>query len=133
MRANVAGNQKIDRENRTVPMGGAANSSAGLSSFPPLDVTNVESQIHQEIFLPATARRQSRRTNYVARHWRGELSLPVSCWVNGVLGNIAVVLAVGFFLRGASFKDEFRPEIALLAIVAVWTSVLIVAGPGTPT
>jgi len=91
-------------------MGGAANSSAGL-----------------KISVPATAPRQSRRTNYVARHWRGEFSLSVSCWVNGVLGNIAVVLAVGFFLRGASFKDEVQPEIALLAIVAVWTSVLIVA------
>jgi hypothetical protein len=29
--------------------------------------------------------------NYVARHWRGDLSLPIAYWVNGVLGTIAIV------------------------------------------
>ncbi len=28
--------------------------------------------------------------HYLARHWRGELSLPVSYWVNGVLGTMVV-------------------------------------------
>jgi hypothetical protein len=30
--------------------------------------------------------------NYLMRHWRGELSLPISYWVNGSL------LGVGFLL-----------------------------------
>src|SRR5689334_361523 len=29
--------------------------------------------------------------NYFARHWRGNLSLPVSYWVNGTLGTVAIV------------------------------------------
>jgi hypothetical protein len=31
---------------------------------------------------------------YFARHWRGELSLPVSYWLNGVLGGIVVGLLI---------------------------------------
>lgn len=34
----------------------------------------------------------ARRHNYLLRHWRGELSLGVSFWVNGWLGDIPVVL-----------------------------------------
>jgi hypothetical protein len=32
--------------------------------------------------------------NYIVRHWRGELSLPVSYWVNGFLLTTALVLAL---------------------------------------
>ncbi len=30
--------------------------------------------------------------NYITRHWRGDLSLPVSYWVNGSLGTVAIVV-----------------------------------------
>ena len=30
--------------------------------------------------------------SYVGRHWHGELSLPVSFFVNGVLGNVLVTV-----------------------------------------
>ena len=35
-----------------------------------------------------------KKYNYFIRHWRGELSLPVSYWVNGFLGNIVYILLV---------------------------------------
>lgn len=50
----------------------------------------------------------------------------MSFWVNGVLGTIATALAGAFFQSAPGPKDELRPDAALLAIVAVWTSVLIV-------
>lgn len=35
-----------------------------------------------------------RRRSYLARHWRGELSLPVSYWVNGCLVSVLILAIV---------------------------------------
>ena len=63
--------------------------------------------------------------NYFLRHWRGELSLPVSYWVNGaVLGLVAgVVIALlgAFIYRG----DEGRPLLWLGSLVAIWLSIFL--------
>jgi hypothetical protein len=65
--------------------------------------------------------------NYVTRHWRGELSLPVSYWINGFLGNVGAVIVVTLLGQGLDFKEEFQPAIALLLVTAIWATVLIVA------
>ncbi|MFZ5736192.1 MAG: hypothetical protein ACOY6K_04840 [Pseudomonadota bacterium] len=65
--------------------------------------------------------------NYITRHWRGDLSLPVSYWVNGFLGNIATAGAIIFLGKGLDFKDEFRPEIALASATAIWATIVLVA------
>ena len=63
--------------------------------------------------------------NYFLRHWRGELSLPMSYWVNGaVLGLVAgVVIALlgAFIYRG----DEGRPLLWLGSLVAIWLSIFL--------
>jgi hypothetical protein len=64
--------------------------------------------------------------NYIVRHWRGELSLPISYWINGFLGNIAAVVAIAAITTSADIKDNFRPEIALLSIILIWATVLVV-------
>jgi hypothetical protein len=58
--------------------------------------------------------------NYIMRHWRGELSLPVSYWLNGILGGI--VLAVVLFAIGfMTHRDgEARPLVWLLSLATVW-------------
>jgi hypothetical protein len=62
-----------------------------------------------------------KRSNYFARHWRGELSLPVSFWINGILAGIAI-LAVNMGIQAATdFKDDFQPGTALAAEVLIWT------------
>ncbi|WP_234831621.1 hypothetical protein [Rhodopseudomonas palustris] len=66
-------------------------------------------------------------SNYITRHWRGDLSLPVSYWVNGFLGNIATAGAIIFLGKGLDFKDEFRPEIALASATAIWATIVLVA------
>lgn len=33
-----------------------------------------------------------RSKNYFVRHWRGQLSLPVSYWINGLLGNVLILI-----------------------------------------
>lgn len=60
------------------------------------------------------------RTNYVSRHWRGELSLPVSYWINGFLGNVVIAIAVAAISASVNFKDEFYPLAALAAVVGMW-------------
>ncbi len=86
-----------------------------------------------------------RRSNYLVRHWRGQLSLGVSYWVNGVL--LSIVLGLGVFLSVLSavfrlgtplfialFDDTLAPPgidlqtgaiagllfIALLAAITLW-------------
>jgi GYF domain 2 len=83
------------------------------------DVSSAES-------VPA-ARPDGRWKNYFARHWRGELSLPVSYWVNGFLGNVIAAIVVVLLSQGMDFKKEFRPEIALVVITAIWATILIVS------
>lgn len=50
---------------------------------PALPPTDTAPQAESE--LPSTAAPDTRRGNYFVRHWRGQLSLPVSYWVNGFL------------------------------------------------
>ncbi len=48
----------------------------------------------------ASAAQGQRRSNYFVRHWRGELPLPVSYWVNGSLvgvASVAFIAMVGIF------------------------------------
>jgi len=58
--------------------------------------------------------------NYFARHWRGELSLPVSYWVNGALGG----LIAGFFVVAVGAvthrQGEAQPLVWLISLCAVW-------------
>jgi hypothetical protein len=78
-------------------------------------------------------RSAARSDNYFARHWRGELSLPVSYWVNGVLGNIVVAIAVfiSAVLMTATTFTTFDADhgtalsillliCLLVAVVALW-------------
>ena len=44
--------------------------------------------------LPERASLKTRRDSYCARHWRGELSLPVSLWINGNLISLALAASV---------------------------------------
>ena len=42
--------------------------------------------------------------NYIARHWRGELSLPISYWINSFIGNIAIALGVYAIINWADLR-----------------------------
>lgn len=61
------------------------------------------------------------RSNYFVRHWRGELSLPVSYWVNGSLLGLALGLLIG-----AIHLIE-QQSVASLRFVAV-TALVVLAG-----
>jgi hypothetical protein len=61
--------------------------------------------------------------NYIVRHWRGDLSLPVSYWVNGLLVTIAVVAtfsAVAKFHVHEFFGGRFVGLVMLLAVATAF-------------
>jgi hypothetical protein len=65
--------------------------------------------------------------SYVARHWRGELSLPKSYWVNGVVIGIACRIVFSGLLTGIAAAAASMPAFALLFAVVVLVNIAIVA------
>jgi len=64
-----------------------------------------------------------RKRNYLVRHWRGELSLPVSYWLNGLLASIFIVAVTVLF---AGLVGGVRNS-GLIAILIITFLVVIVA------
>jgi hypothetical protein len=68
--------------------------------------------------------------NYFARHWRGELSLGISYWVNGLISGVVVGVA-GVAITAVVSVDPwikmFVAEMAFMTVlIYVWSSVGIV-------
>src|SRR5208282_6161526 len=63
------------------------------------------------------------RTNYIVRHWRGDLSLPVSYWINGWL------LSTGYLAGTVSITSYPSPSIeyavGLLIVIALGFAVQV--------
>jgi hypothetical protein len=64
--------------------------------------------------------------SYVGRHWRGELSLPVSYFVNGLLMGFAAT-AVVFAISARLLGEGYAPWPGFLAFVGLWGFVLLVS------
>ncbi len=59
------------------------------------------------------------KANYFVRHWRGELSLPVSYWVNGIL---ALLITTALFMGAAIALDD----ISTWSSIAYWSFASVV-------
>jgi hypothetical protein len=65
-------------------------------------------------------------SSYVARHWRGELSLPKSYWLNGlVIGLVCRIVFTGL-LTGIAFAAASMPWLVLVFILVVALNIAIV-------
>ncbi|HVY58694.1 MAG TPA: GYF domain-containing protein [Xanthobacteraceae bacterium] len=74
--------------------------------------------------LPGLPETRSRR-NYLTRHWRGELSLPVAFWVNGFACNFVLSVAAAFFtiyIETAGLSAALAASVVVFTVaqVAVW-------------
>lgn len=67
-----------------------------------------------------------RRANYIIRHWRGDLSLPISFWINLCLLSFGYGLAAGVFFEYPSLWS--RNYIAY----CILTYSLVILGLGMP-
>src|SRR6266481_4452041 len=56
------------------------------------------------------------RSNYFVRHWRGDLSLPISFWVNGAVISFALRVE-GAVVADATGNWESSPFVALAFFV----------------
>jgi hypothetical protein len=75
---------------------------------------------------PGTISRSKSR-NYFLRHWRGELALPVSYWINGFLGNVIAIAAIAIINANTNLKDDFAPTLALLSIILTWATLCLIS------
>jgi hypothetical protein len=63
-----------------------------------------------------------RSRGYIARHWRGELSLPVSYWLNGILGALIVGATVGVLAYTINRQGAAQPTLWLVSLIVTWMS-----------
>jgi len=96
----------------------------GLLS-PPLVISEPEEPIERrsntnEHSYPASSSPQ--KANYFIRHWRGELSLGVSYWINGVLLTIPFLVAIAFAI---SIDLTEYPEAFAWSIIGLWCMILL--------
>jgi hypothetical protein len=61
-----------------------------------------------------------RSRNYLVRHWRGELSLPVSYWLNGTVSGLVVGLVIGGMAYLINWQGDAEPVVWLSTLIASW-------------
>ena len=66
----------------------------------------------------------TRGRSYIVRHWRGDLSLPVSYWINSFLGTIAV--SVVFSCVGLLVEPADSPLGFAIAVSVAWLLLIVV-------
>lgn len=63
--------------------------------------------------------------NYFARHWRGELSLPKSYWVNGLVFGLVVGAAVASVGYGVNRSGEAQPVVWFVTLIGTWVVIAL--------
>jgi hypothetical protein len=77
---------------------------------------------------PPAAGPEAKRANYFLRHWRGELSLPVSYWLNGWLANLVTIGVVTAIAANLNLRDDFVPALSLMSVVSIWLAIGLILG-----
>jgi hypothetical protein len=95
-----------------------AHSVPGLVTRRELASPRLELPTLNKSDIPAATKRvpqaEGQKRNYFVRHWRGDLSLPVSYWINGFLVSLAAYIVVfGFTVLIESAKLQAGAPIAL--------------------
>src|SRR6267154_2933815 len=62
----------------------------------------------------------ARSRNYLVRHWRGELSLPVSYWLNGTVSGLVVGFMIGGMAYLINWQGDAEPAVWLSTLIASW-------------
>ncbi|HEY0013772.1 MAG TPA: hypothetical protein VGB79_13080 [Allosphingosinicella sp.] len=75
--------------------------------------------------LPAAAPAPERRSLWAVRHWRGEISLPVSYWVNSVLVVFLVTVLAGALVRGVEVSGAPLQALSAAALLFLVGTLLL--------
>lgn len=68
---------------------------------------------------------ESRKPSYFVRHWRGDLSLPVSYWVNCVVLSLVVQGTLTLARGGVDLTDW--PQLLGAGMVLLWIAILLIS------
>jgi hypothetical protein len=110
---------RLDKENAATAMAVAARPPARSESNP--SNPRLLPEASAAYALPPPLLQQAIRSrNYIARHWRGELSLPVSYWLNGILGGVVVGATVSALAYATNRQGDAQPLVWLLSLIATW-------------
>jgi uncharacterized RDD family membrane protein YckC len=110
---------RLDKENSVVAVATAPLRLGANDAHPagPQTVPEVTPGFALPPPLPQSALRSR---NYLVRHWRGELSLPVSYWLNGILGGVAIGVVVSVLVYATRQQGEAQPVLWLASLTTVW-------------
>ena len=113
---------RVDRA-ETVPL---APTAPAFAWSEPASSGDAAAETLQHALPPPLPPMVPQARSYVVRHWRGELSLPVSYWVNGtLLGLIAgIVIAV---LAAVIIHEQLdaRPVAGLVVLCSIWLGIIV--------
>jgi hypothetical protein len=76
------------------------------------------------LVLPPPLPRQPAQ-NFMARHWRGEFSLPRSYWINYLLLGIGVGLAFGALGAVINLRGVEQPVCWLISLALTWSAITL--------
>jgi hypothetical protein len=93
-------------------------SDPALAAAPPVSAAPRASALPPPLPPPSS-------NNYFARHWRGELSLPKSYWVNGLVFGFLVGTAIASVGYGVNSRGEGQPVVWLVTLIATWVIVAL--------
>ena len=108
---------RLDRKNAVVAMAAVAPVPSLSGSVPP----DPELAPQASTVLPPPLPPQALRSrNYLVRHWRGELSLPMSYWLNGTVSGLVVGLVIGGMAYLINWQGDAEPVVWLSTLIASW-------------
>jgi hypothetical protein len=102
-----------------------ANPSVVAAPVPPLPSNPIVQAAADVLDTPGS------RDNYIVRHWRGDLSLSVSYWINNFLATIAVSFLIQKLGSSISISDSpliFATIRTLVLVVAIAISIWQLVG-----
>jgi hypothetical protein len=88
------------------------------------EASQLHSGVAAAVTETATSALDEKRSSdaYIWRHWRGELPLPVSYWVNGILLSLLVAALASWLSAAADFPSA--PRLWSLLAILLWTVAL---------
>ncbi len=108
---------RLDRKNAVVAMAAVAPVPSLTGSVP----SDPELAPQASTALPPPLPPQALRSrNYLVRHWRGELSLQVSYWLNGTVSGLVVGLVIGGMAYLINWQGDAEPVVWLSTLIASW-------------
>ncbi|QPF85386.1 RDD family protein [Bradyrhizobium genosp. L] len=99
-------------------VGRSATAPSAQPALPPPAVVPDEPEVADAVVVQPPP--LPRPANYVVRHWRGELPLPLSFWVNDIVLGVAFSIPLALLISLAAQRSGEQPLLWLVVLSMVW-------------